>query len=210
MSQPPSDGAVPFLRTKIEYHAYRTHKPELLLAPIRTRVRSLIMTNDPLIQAAQDRLREILAERDELETFIEMHRRLSKKLFSEQPRTEPPPKPASSVATNAGRANSTVEILDAAARILNKHGKPMRLADLHDALTGEGIVVPGSDPRNNLSAKLYSSDRFATQRGIGWWFASQLSEPVTTTAPEAPVNGSSDVAMAHDSSAEFYPRSPTG
>lgn len=133
----------------------------------------LIMSNDPLIQAAQDRIREIIAEREELESFIRAHRNLSAKLLKPK---SPQPEPPTPVAPQNHRPSTTTEILEAVGKVLNEHGRPMSLADLHLKLSEVGVVIPGKDPRNNLSAKLYASDRFVTQRGVGWWFASQLSK----------------------------------
>lgn len=154
------------------------------------------MSNDPIILAAQARLREILAERDELEAFIETHRRLSKRLMKPDDETATAPvlpvaKPAQ--VTRAARPNSTIEILNAVGKVLNRHGKPMMLSDLHDALDVEGIVIPGKDPRNNLSAKLYASKTFKTQRGVGWWFARDLSKD-KGLADESEASNSSGVS----------------
>lgn len=127
-------------------------------------------------------------ERDEIEKFLEMHKRLSKKLLESaaQFSSSPPPTNQSSKLPN-----STSEILNAVGDVLNRHGRAMQLADLHDALTERGIVVPGKDPRNNLSAKLYASDRFATTRGVGWWFASsKLSETKGPADEGEALNGS--------------------
>ena len=131
------------------------------------------MTNDdPIIQAARDRLAEINLERRELESFIETYRKLSARVVVLEPRSIETHSPVASQPT-LHEASTTAEILSATREILLENGKPTAFADLYDALMKRGIVIPGREPRANLSQKLSSSDQFTGRRGIGWWFAGQ-------------------------------------
>lgn len=124
--------------------------------------------NDSVLQAALDRIQELVAERNELEAFVATYRKLKARPSSSQ-LGEPLSTP---VAPAAPQASSTVAIIDAAMNALAKRGGPMKLAELHDAIVVQGVQIGGKNPKNNLGAKLSAEPRLVTHKELGWWFAS--------------------------------------
>lgn len=129
--------------------------------------------NNPILQAALDRLGELNEERRELEAFIALHRKLAARIAKGVRHYK--------VANPADVAHRTLEptpsgsdeILAGIRGVMREHGGPIPLADLHAGLTRRGIIIPGKDPRNNLSQRLSSSGEFSGKRGVGWWFANE-------------------------------------
>lgn len=123
--------------------------------------------DDSLLQAALDRIQELVSERNELEAFVATYRKL--KARSSPHRVEQLVAP---VAATAPQSSSTVVIVDAAMNALAKRGGPMKLVELHDAIVSQGVQIGGKNPKNNLGAKLSAEPRLVTHKELGWWFAS--------------------------------------
>lgn len=64
------------------------------------------------------------------------------------------------------RPRSGQRIAEAAARILRREGRPLRTPELFDKLYADGVVVPGSRPKNNLAAHLSNAPNIvSTEKG---------------------------------------------
>lgn len=121
------------------------------------------MENDPIIQRAFDRLREIAAERRKLEDFIATYRDLA----GVQPQT---PESVPKVLGTAKKPASAEELVSASLALISEKDEPIRLGDIYTALTAKGYVIGGKEPRNNLGAKLSADHRLKSVQGHGWWF----------------------------------------
>ena len=126
-------------------------------------------TDNPILQAANDRLKALIDERRELEQFIATYRKIAATVSASQ---------AGQVeieerAIEEPKASTTEEIVMAAMQAIQDHGRPMRLRMLHDVLIARGIVIGGRIPRNNLGAKLSADPRLRTIKEHGWWFADE-------------------------------------
>lgn len=123
---------------------------------------------DSILQAALDRIQELVAERNELEAFVATYRKLKERSAKcGEPEAEP-------VALPTLTASNTAAIIDAAMTALAKHRGPMKLSDLHDAIVASGVTIGGKNAKNNLGAKLSADPRLVTHKDLGWWFASDL------------------------------------
>jgi DNA-directed RNA polymerase delta subunit len=91
--------------------------------------------------------------------------------------------------TASGRqvAATSVVMKDAAERFLRENPGPLQTKDVLDALSAQGIHVPGDSPQNNLSAHLSRDGRFLSLGRDGWVLASTvaLDEQTSKEAGEA-------------------------
>lgn len=155
------------------------------------------MIQDLLSLAVQRRaeidkeINRLRLEADELDAFIEMHNKMKARFLAALPEAAPRPSipyqaPDSDENTSATKLPPTpkAEIAKAAARLIRERQRPIPLGDLCDALTADGIVIGGNDPKANLSAKLGQSDDLISLRGHGWWIK---GEPYDDYAPGASV-----------------------
>jgi len=124
--------------------------------------------SDSILQAALDRIQELVRERNELEAFVATFRKLQ--TSSAKPAEPLPPPKSPPSPTNPPSATTT--IIDAAMAALAKNGGPMKLGELHDAVLALGVQIGGKNPKNNLGAKLSADFRLVTHKDFGWWFAS--------------------------------------
>ncbi len=122
---------------------------------------------DSVLQAALDRIQELVSERNELEAFVATYRKLKARSTPQREKSSSMP-----ATPTAAQASSTAAIIDAAMNVLAKHGGPMKLAELHDAIVAQGMQIGGKNPKNNLGAKLSAEPRLVTHKEMGWWFAS--------------------------------------
>lgn len=125
------------------------------------------MEEDEIIKRAQERLRAIIDERRELESFIATYRKLAAETQSASGEAVPAPV----------RAASTDEIVSAAMTLIAAKGAPMRIGEIHEALTAQDIKIGGRNPRNNLGAKLSADRRLESVPGHGWWFRGEALPP---------------------------------
>jgi hypothetical protein len=72
-------------------------------------------------------------------------------------------------------AATSVVMKEAAERFLRENPGPLQTKDVLDALTSQGIHVPGDSPQNNLSAHLSRDSRFLSLGRDGWVLASTVS-----------------------------------
>jgi hypothetical protein len=154
------------------------------------------MTNDPTLQAALDRLEALNAERQELELFIRVHRRLSGEpaYRPAAPEEMTGAEMAAAVKATARRSIAGVstpiaEVLDAARDIIREGGRPVQLHDLYRALLARGVVIGGKNPRNNLCAKLASAPDLKTRAGVGWHFKKEKGSANGLSAEPSHLNG---------------------
>jgi hypothetical protein len=130
-----------------------------------------------ILQNAHDRLAAIEIEKRELQIFIATYGKLAgapssvgAALAVAAP-TKPVERPRKASRKRGRGGGTRIERVSAAAReILQTHGKPMHLNQIHEELIARGVVLTGKNPRNNLGAVLSASKEFATKRGEGWWF----------------------------------------
>lgn len=111
---------------------------------------------DPVLEKALARRDELLKKLREIESFLKTYNTFK---ADSQGKTK----------GWSGRGSDTKEILDAVADILSKES-PLKPAEIVLRLLEDGIRIKGSNPGNNLSAKLSGAkDRFETLgRGQGW------------------------------------------
>ena len=107
---------------------------------------------DSVLEKAHALREELLKKLDEIESFLKTYNTIQGKAKGW-----------------AGRGSDTKDILDAVADILSKES-PLKPADIVSRLEDRGFRIKGSNPANNLSAKLSGAkDRFKTLgRGEGW------------------------------------------
>lgn len=93
-------------------------------------------------------------------------------------------------------------IVDGVLEILRyRDGYPTKTAHILDKLSAKGISVPGTNPKNNLSAMLSNSDLFVSHGRVGWTLAEN-----ETAADE---NSSDEVSAAAEQDAwAGYPSEP--
>lgn len=153
------------------------------------------MTQDLLSLAVQRRaeidkeINRLRLEAGELDAFIEMHNKMKARFLASLPEAAPRPSipyqaPDSDRNTSATKPSPTpkAEIARAAAKLIRERQQPIPLGDLCDALTANGIVIGGNDPKANLSAKLGQSDDLISLRRHGWWIK---GEPYDDYVPGA-------------------------
>ena len=76
-------------------------------------------------------------------------------------------------------------ILHEAHNILQELGEPVSVSTLYDLLSQRGIQIPGTNPRNNLSARLSNAkDQFVS--GPDGWSLRQETAPPRANGPDAP------------------------
>lgn len=158
---------------------------------------------DSVLQAALDRIQELVAERNELEAFIATYRKLKERAHRGR---ESAAEPAQ--ATTA-TASSTAVIIDTAMAVLAARGGPMKLADLHDAIVAKGINIGGKNAKNNLGAKLSADPRLVTHKDLGWWFAADLV-PIKYRLEDERGSAISVAEPLQSNGAAVSPATPTG
>ncbi|UQV18868.1 hypothetical protein MU852_03015 [Brevundimonas albigilva] len=69
-------------------------------------------------------------------------------------------------------------LIPAAIEILRQHGQPMSRRQLHEALSGRGLVVKGADPIKALGTILWrAQDQIVQIEGRGYWPKEDVYEP---------------------------------
>lgn len=116
--------------------------------------------------------------------------------------TTPMPRPRVRAVTS-GRSPSPERqsILDAARMLTRGRALPVPTADLHDQITAMDIVIPGTNPKNNLSAMLSNSPEFKSHGRAGWTLnetPEASDDQILRSASEAPM--SSPASPAGESS----------
>ncbi|MEX2630086.1 MAG: hypothetical protein WD341_09125 [Tistlia sp.] len=81
-----------------------------------------------------------------------------------------PALPFPSAATGAQDPRKSA--LDAAAEILQGRADPTPVSEIYNAITQRGVELPGTQPKNNLSALLSRSPRFRAHGRAGWTLVS--------------------------------------
>jgi hypothetical protein len=119
------------------------------------------MAENLIYAAARERLAALEAERDELLAFIRTYERLALAAPGAQPvpsSTAPP------------KRWSSAEIVHAAMEVLAERKRPMKLAELFDAVVAKGVEIGGKNPRNNFGAMLSADKSRLTTGPDGWYF----------------------------------------
>lgn len=76
--------------------------------------------------------------------------------------------------------------LELAEEFLGQATAPVKTSEIWNYIIKAGIVIPGENPQNNLSAMLSNSDRFRAHGRAGWTIAGNgnSAPPVTAGSPE--------------------------
>ena len=133
---------------------------------------------------AADFVSALAAEIDGLESQLAADPRYAKlrelkrvqALYS-APAVNPPPRVRPTQPTS-GRSPSPERqaILDMAKTFMGDQSEPTPTSDLYELLTAAGVQIPGTSPKNNLSAMLSNSPEFRSHGRSGWTIASRTPE----------------------------------
>lgn len=154
-----------------------------------------------ILSKALARRVELRAELAEIESFIDLHKRIAARLSS-VPSSEsiaPPRRGLLNGATsneseqieNQGnllsptRPTPTTAIHNAAVEIIRAAGRPVPLGEMVHALWERRMIIGGKDPAANLSAKLGHCDLLVSIRNVGWWLKHQDFPPAHYRSPAA-------------------------
>jgi hypothetical protein len=124
------------------------------------------MEHDPIIAAAERDLAAIEMRRSEIISFLEQYRCYSQAGATSDEAANVP------AAKLAPRSAPVDIVMSAVCDILIARDDAMPLSDVFDALTKRGIIIGGTNPKQNLSQKLHADNRLKSYGSrIGWYFA---------------------------------------
>ena len=115
-----------------------------------------------VIEKAQERLRKIEAEAEEIRTFLRVYAALEgDKAVDNESRSE-----------DLGDAAPTAkpgEIVESARELIRERGRPMTRSQLLKALREKGLNLPGKDATKNIGTVIWRSKQFDNIAGEGYW-----------------------------------------
>jgi hypothetical protein len=123
------------------------------------------MKNDPKIEKALARIRELKIELAKLERYV----RLDRELFpdSVDDLDDAARRPQSDGGAKRWSASDVVRL---AMEVLAERNRPMKLGELYLAVVERGAKIGGKNPRNTFCAML-SAEKVTLSTGAnGWWF----------------------------------------
>ncbi|MDG3441873.1 hypothetical protein [Nitrospirillum amazonense] len=125
------------------------------------------------ISRLQEDLRGLENDRVKLLHFIEMAERYSSATTILGATTK-----RSSV---ENRGTKGARLVEASLEIMRDTGRPMKNAELANALISMGYEIGGQQPSANLAGFLSRDSRVAFTKGLGWTLAPQIATPTATT-----------------------------
>ncbi|HEX8194183.1 MAG TPA: hypothetical protein VF552_14915 [Allosphingosinicella sp.] len=115
-----------------------------------------------VIEKAQERLRAIETEAEEIRTFLRVYAALQgdKAVDNESANEE---------SVSSARTASPAEIVDSAKALIRERGRPMTRSQLLKSLRDKGLNLPGKDATKNIGTVIWRSKQFDNIAGEGYW-----------------------------------------
>jgi hypothetical protein len=129
--------------------------------------------SDTIARQLEAELASLRSQLEELDIVkdIQALERIIRRMKGEASRAHSGTSVDKSAVTGRQEAATSVVMKDAAERFLRDKVGPLQTKDVLDALTSQGIHVPGESPQNNLSAHLSRDSRFLSLGRDGWVLA---------------------------------------
>lgn len=133
--------------------------------------------NETVTRQLESELAALRAQLEEMDIVkdIQALERIIRRLKGEVGRSNLGSPPDKSPISGRQEAATSVAMKDAAERFLRDKVGPFQTKDVLDALTSQGIRVPGESPQNNLSAHLSRDSRFLSLGRDGWVLATAVT-----------------------------------
>jgi hypothetical protein len=110
------------------------------------------------------------AEIQELDEFIGLYERVSKRLGG----SEPPTAIASGIEAALNKPTPQRQLHEMVFQILESEKRALTTSALHDKLVERGAIIGGQNPVGNLGAKLSYAEGLMNIKGTGWWFTPEM------------------------------------
>lgn len=126
------------------------------------------MESDEIIEAAEQELAALDAERREIADFIARYKRYKGMAVGIQK------SPSAPIFSPARRSAPADKVMSAVHDILTERKDALTLTAIFDALVSRGVVIGGKHPKQNLSQKLSAHSQIKSYGKRGWYFADAL------------------------------------